>query len=259
MTSPDWSLALRILHVVLLSLTLYSLPVLAADKQQISAYTEIDLHTGIQSKLFIGSKQLLEASHTSYILKSAPWIRALRQAKLEPMAFIFPIYRMPNREKYFHWFCPIAPARNIYLFRLTNQLNSHIKTLADAKDYKIGIITNSMIEHFLTQRQFIKGKHLDSTVYDEVNFVKFINKRIDLIAQSQERMHELLVMYNMDASMVTKEYLLFDQFQYSLCAAANINMPPKMLAKLDRAYETIISSEILKQPLLKTIFPLCQH
>ena len=250
---------MRILHVVSLSLALCSLPTLATDKHQISAYTEMDLHTDIHSKLFIGSKQLLEASNTSYILKSAPWIRALRQAKLEPMAFIFPIYRIPNREKYFHWFCPIAPARDIYLFRLTNQLNSHIKALADAKNYKIGIITNSMIEHFLTQRQFIQGKHLDSTVYDEVNFVKFINKRVGFIAQSQERMHDLLATNNMDSSMVTKEYLLFDQFQYSLCAAANINMPPKMLAKLDHAYQKIISSEILKQPRLKTIFPLCQH
>lgn len=116
-----------------------------------------------------------------------PWERAYRIAQHEPNVLIFTMARKPEREALFKWVFPIAP-RTIYLYKLAKRTDIQLKTIDDARHFKIATRGESdAATADLLRLGFQSGVNLDMLHggSDENNLQKLVFGRVDLVAASE--------------------------------------------------------------------------
>ncbi|MCP4110239.1 MAG: amino acid ABC transporter substrate-binding protein [Desulfobacteraceae bacterium] len=111
---------------------------------------------------------------TSFVF--APWSRVFEEAKRRPNILLSAaVVRNPEREELFHWLGPIAD-RNIYLFKLKNRTDIVLKSVEDAKRYRVGSVIRAASGDFLES----KGIKLERVPEYTQNLRKLLLDRIDL-------------------------------------------------------------------------------
>jgi polar amino acid transport system substrate-binding protein len=116
-----------------------------------------------------------------------PWSRAYDMVGRQGNTLIYSLARTPEREGLFQWVGPIS-ARRILLYRHSDRTDISIKTLDDARPYRIGVARESAAAKGLIKQGFVingaqdvLGPGLDLGAHDESNMKKFIAKRFDLL------------------------------------------------------------------------------
>ena len=116
-----------------------------------------------------------------------PWIRAYDMAGRQSNTLIYSLVRTPEREALFHWVGPILP-RRLLLYKHRDRTDINLKTLDDARAYRIGVTLDSAAARSLLQQGFPRtgsqqpqGPGLDFGQNDQTNLKKFVAKRFDLI------------------------------------------------------------------------------
>ncbi len=108
--------------------------------------------------------------------KIAPWARAFLIAKEEANVLLSGgVVRTPEREELFHWIGPVAD-RNIYLFKLKSRTDIILKSIEDAKKYRVGSVIGAASGDFLES----KGISLERVPRYSQNLHKLLLDRIDL-------------------------------------------------------------------------------
>ena len=147
----------------------------------LQAYSEIQIGRQQGNVLFTNPISFLDHSKIPYTLTIAPWIRVYNYALTTPNTFIFPIYKTAKREQFFHWFCPIAPAKNFYLFRMSKREDLQLETLEHAKKHSIGTVSQHMITQYLQDQGFSTDTQLDVSPHAAANLSKLVKGRTDFI------------------------------------------------------------------------------
>ncbi len=116
-----------------------------------------------------------------------PWSRAYDMVGRQGNTLIYSLARTPERESLFQWVGPIS-ARRILLYKHSDRTDISLKSLDDARPYRIGVARESAAAKGLIKQGFaINGAHevlgpgLDLGAHDESNMKKFIAKRFDLL------------------------------------------------------------------------------
>lgn len=116
-----------------------------------------------------------------------PWARAYDMVTRQPNTLIYSLARTPEREALFQWVGPIS-ARRIVLYRHSDRSDIALKSLEDARAYRIGVVRESASAKSLMKLGFPingpldeLGPGLDLGVQDESNMRKFIARRFDLL------------------------------------------------------------------------------
>ena len=116
-----------------------------------------------------------------------PWSRAYDMVARQGNTLIYSLARTPEREAQFQWVGPIS-TRRIVLYKLSDRADISIKTLDDARPYRIGVARESAAAKGLIKQGFlingaqdVLGPGLDLGANDESNMKKFIGKRFDLL------------------------------------------------------------------------------
>ena len=120
-----------------------------------------------------------------------PWTRAYERARMLPNGVLYSLVRTPEREALFRWVGPIS-ARRIVLYKWADRTDIRLKTLDDARPYRIGTVRESASTRALQQQGFpldfppaTDSKYpnggLELGATDEMNMNKFIAKRFDLL------------------------------------------------------------------------------
>ena len=120
-----------------------------------------------------------------------PWTRAYERARMLPNGVLYSLVRTPERESLFRWVGPISP-RRIVLYKWADRTDIHLKTLDDARPYRIGTVRESASTRALQQQGFpldfspendskYPNGGLELGATDEMNMNKFIAKRFDLL------------------------------------------------------------------------------
>lgn len=116
-----------------------------------------------------------------------PWSRAYDMVGRQPNTLIYSLARTPEREALFQWVGPISP-RRIVLYRHADRNDIALKSLDDARAYRIGVVRESASAKSLIKLGFSingpqdeLGPGLDLGVQDESNMKKFIARRFDLL------------------------------------------------------------------------------
>jgi len=174
----------------LLAFLLLPLPAAALE---VSALTEAlpPLNYEMNGKVVGFSSELLDLmtreSGISISKKLLPWARAYELVTRQGNTLIYSMARTPERETLFQWVGPIS-ARRILLYKLADRTDISIRTLDDARQYRIGVVRESAAAKGLLQQGFVLngpqdalGPGLDLGPHDESNMKKFIARRFDLL------------------------------------------------------------------------------
>lgn len=116
-----------------------------------------------------------------------PWSRAYDMVGRQGNTLIYSLARTPEREALFQWVGPISE-RRILLYRHRDRPDIALKTLDDARPYRIGVARDSASAKALIKLGFsinglqdTLGPGLDLGTNDELNMKKFMARRFDLL------------------------------------------------------------------------------
>ena len=224
--------------------------VLAASEPEIIIMTEMNPVKQSRHPMYKNGLDIIKHTELDYKVRSMPWNRAYQSAKTTANAVIFPIYKIPNREKDFHWVCPIASSRNMYLFRLASRQDLHIDTLAQTSGKVIGVVKDSMLHQYIVKHHQDSDFSLDSTVYDATNIDKLLNGRLDYVAQSEEQLIEYFKSNNLPHHLVKKELLIYDHTLYPMCMAMSKDTGRETIAKITASHYALFGrNDFSPQPI----------
>jgi polar amino acid transport system substrate-binding protein len=172
-------------------------------------------------------------------IQSLPWARAYDIALHVDNVLIYPIMRMPQRERSFKWVGEISPI-HWFLFSLPKR-HIQLKTLEDARAYQIGTENDDAGEEFLKSKKFEVGKNLQSTVDDVLNFEKLKVGRVDLWITDDLSPGYLLRHSGEEASQVLARSLPLPELDGNsgLFMAFSPSTPDETVERFRAALETI--------------------
>ncbi len=175
-------------HVFLCMLLVGACFAATAHAQTVRAVTETTPYTFQKGDRVGGpatevvEKTLQAAGLTDYQIKLYPWARAYDMALKEPGVLIYLIARTAAREQQFKWAGEIMKIQ-YHLYRLRDRSDVSVKTLADAKNYTIGVMRDDVRQQYLQSRGFqrlaVSAQWID-------NFNKLVKRQVDLVPLTED-------------------------------------------------------------------------
>jgi len=137
-------------------------------------YTENNEIKGVSAEILY--ELLKETGYEGAEIRMYPWARAYNKALNDENTMIFTISRNEQREKLFHWTCPLFDT-GYTVYKLKSRKDIKIDSLEDIRKYRLGLWRDDARHHFFASRGFTK---IDLVTYDELNIKKLLHGRVDL-------------------------------------------------------------------------------
>lgn len=128
-----------------------------------------------------------QAGLDDYHLTIYPWARAYDRALREPNVLIYPILRNPERESLFKWVGDLETARPVF-FKLREHTNVQVGSLADAKNYVVGVVRDDYREKYLHDQGFTR---LVVSANNRENFSRLIHGQVELVPMPERDARKL--------------------------------------------------------------------
>lgn len=141
--------------------------------------------TGLSTEIV---KAVLNEAGVAYEIRMYPWTRAYKIALHKKNVLIYSIMRTQQREKLFKWVGAITPF-DIHLFKLQSRKDIAVKSLDDAKKYKIGVVRDNAEDHYFTSLDGFKTQLYQN---DILNIHTLFAGGVDLIP-----FNEMMLAYRM--------------------------------------------------------------
>ncbi|MBA6262424.1 ABC transporter substrate-binding protein [Colwellia sp. Bg11-12] len=179
----------------------------------------------------IGSKK--EAS-----IELLPWARALTIIENEPNILILDIVRNSAREEHYKWVGPIAP-REIWLYKLKSRKDIQVTSIADIKNYRVGVMRGSSSSEKLINAGFEEGNNLAFVTRENQNINKIIKGRVDLVTFSPVELEWRLKLLTpeINVNIFEPAYLLSGELEYYFALSKKTSN--KTLVQLQEALDKI--------------------
>ncbi len=161
-------------------------------------------------------KAALKEADISYTIQVLPWARAYDMAQVQENIGIYTIFKLPSRIDLFKWVKIEGFSSRMYLFSPSFRSDIDIKTLEDAKKYRIGVTRASSTHHFLLSKGFIEDENLFPVSSEIQNAFKADPKirRLDLTTGDTHSLANWLKTYNYPPDYWKKELFLFEEEFY---------------------------------------------
>lgn len=208
--------------------------------QAIRAVTETTPYTFQKGDRVEGSatevveKTLQAAGLTDYQVKLYPWARAYDMALKEPGVLIFLIARTAAREQQFKWAGEIMKIQ-YHLYRLRDRSDISVKTLADAKNYTIGVMRDDVRQQYLQSRGFqrlaVSAQWID-------NFNKLIKRQVDLVPLTQDDASSLCAEAHFDCAGLER-VLTLDEASTGLYMAYSASTADSTVQRTRAAFDKL--------------------
>jgi polar amino acid transport system substrate-binding protein len=150
-----------------------------------------------------------------------PWDRIYKLALEKPGYGVFVTARLPDREELFKWVGPIGPDDWVLLGKGDSTIS--LKSLEEAKQYKVGAYKGDAIAEHLTER----GLEPVTSLRDQLNAKKLMSGQIDLWATGDPAGRYLAKQEGISG---LKTILRFDSAELYL--ALNKETPDEVVQKL---------------------------
>jgi len=208
--------------------------------QTIRAVTETTPYTFQKGDRVEGSatevveKTLQAAGLTDYQVKLYPWARAYDMALKEPGVLIFLIARTAAREQQFKWAGEIMKIQ-YHLYRLRDRSDIAVKTLADARNYTIGVMRDDVRQQYLQSRGFqrlaVSAQWID-------NFNKLIKRQVDLVPLTQDDASSLCAEAHFDCAGLER-VLTLDEASTGLYMAYSASTADSTVQRTRAAFDKL--------------------
>ena len=174
-------------------------------------------------------RAVLDRAGTAYTIDLLPWKRAYAAARERPDACVYATSRTPERESSFKWVGPIDSADWVLMASANRRFP--LRTLDDARPYRIGTYNGDARDHFLRSRGF----RVDPAPNDLTNPRKLLLGRIDLWAASLRVGSPVLEQNGWAGKIVP--VLVFNRSDVYL--ACNRAVPDEVIARLNAAFAAL--------------------
>ncbi|MFC5511516.1 substrate-binding periplasmic protein [Massilia jejuensis] len=168
----------------------------------------------------------MERAGLAYTIELLPWKRAYAAARDRPDACVYSATRTPEREPLFKWVGPVDSAEWVLMAHANRRFS--LRTLEDARPYRIGTYNGDARDDFLRSRGF----RVDSAPNDLTNPRKLLLGRIDLWAASL-RVGSPVLEQNGWAGQIVP-VLVFNRVDVFL--ACNRAVPDEVIGRLNAAF-----------------------
>lgn len=125
-------------------------------------------------------KLLLERTGIEGKFEMYPWARAYEMAQKEKNILIYTLAHTKERERLFQLVGPVVHGSDCF-FKLKDRKDVVVKSLADAKRFRVGTVRDYFTHRYLLSNGFEEGKNLEATHDDDMNLMKLVSQRIDLM------------------------------------------------------------------------------
>lgn len=236
-------LYVRCVEVVAMAALLLSAPLLMAGT--LTALTESlpPLNYEVDGRVTGFSSELLDmmAKEAGLTLNKQvlPWPRAYDMAIRLPDTLVYSTVRTAEREALFQWVGPIS-SRRILLYKHRDRTDISLKTLDDARAYRIGTTHDSAATRNLLKQGFQindprapKAPGLDIAQHDEMNMKKFVARRFDLLLSLDWAEAYNARNARVDPDEIQPAWVLDDSLSYWY--AVNLGTDPEVARKLNAA------------------------
>ncbi len=201
-------------------------------------YTQDGKITGLGTEVV---QAVLKEAGVRGEFESLPWARAYETAANVPDILIYSMVRTPERDKLFKWVGVIA-STDYYLFSLADR-KLQIKTLDEARQLQVGAVSQSVGEQFLLAHGFLKGKNLQSSAKNELNYEKLRLGRVDLWIMNRVTAYYLVRQSGQDPETLLHKSLPIPELSaQSYYMAFGKATPDATVAQLRKALEAVRSN-----------------
>jgi len=211
-----------------------------AQAQTLRAVTESTPYTYLKGERVEGSatevveRTLQAAGQTDYQVRLYPWARAYDMALKEPNVLIFLIARTPARETQFKWAGEIMKIQ-YHLYRLRERSEIAVRTLADARNYTIGVMRDDVRQQYLQGKGFTR---LAVSAQWSDNFSKLIKRQVDLVPLTEDDAISLCAEARFDCGGLER-VLTLDEASTGLYMAYSHATPDSTVQKTRAAFDRL--------------------
>lgn len=205
-------------------------------------YTENDRPAG---EVFDLTRTVFSEANIPFSFSIQPWSRVLQTGKTRKNCAICGIGRIPPRENCFQWAFPLLPALQISFFKdKMSQIN--IRSLADARQYRVGVFRAGYTEDFLRTHNFSE-KHIIA-IENYATLLKMLRHgRIDLLLMGENLMKKELEAVGLPPDTVDKTLEAFSATEY---LAFSNTTDSTVVQSIKDAYNRLKKRGILQCPSL---------
>ncbi len=176
-----------------------------------------------------------------------PWARAYDLAQGSENVLIYSITRTPAREALFKWVGQVAPSE-WFLYSLRGH-ELGLKTLDDAKRYRIATVYQAVGEQFLLERGFDRKRNLQSSNRYAHNYEKLKLGRVDLWVSNGVVADYLVRQAGDDPDQqLTAELKLDELGGDGLYMAFSLNTPDALVERFREALDALRREGRLPRP-----------
>ena len=218
----------------------------AAWAQSIHAVTEATAYSFLKQGKVVGTAtevvelSLKQAGFADYQISLYPWARSYDMALKEPNVLIYLIARTPAREQQFKWAGEIMKIQ--YHFYRLKERNVVVKTLADAKNYTIGVLRDDVRHQFLKEKSFTR---LVVLAQQADLFRQLLSGQIDLIPLTEGDAASLCKEANVHCDSLEKIFTL-DVLSTGLYMAYSNSTPDSVVERTKVAFEKLKAAGTIK-------------
>jgi polar amino acid transport system substrate-binding protein len=179
----------------------------------------------------------LDRAGLAYTIDLLPWKRAYAAARERPDACVYATTRTLDRESLFKWVGPIDSVEWVLMARANQRFS--LRTLDDARPYRIGTYNGDARDQFLRSRGF----RVDPAPNDLTNPRKLLLGRIDLWAAALRVGSPVLEQNGWAGKIVP--VLVFNRLEVFL--ACNRAVPDEVIARLNAAFVALEHEGVMQR------------
>lgn len=174
-----------------------------------------------------------------------PWLRAYDNAIKHPLSGIYSTARTAERQGLFQWVGPLSSSRGFF-YRLKSRPQIKVNSLADAKNYVIGVARGDAYELYLLNEGFRYGENLLGFTNKAEVVALFLQGKVDLLIGSDRIVPHWL--QNYDASIDDLDPVFELKHVGSNYLALNPAVPADMVKRLQTALDKLMADgELLRR------------
>jgi len=183
----------------------------------------------------------LQRANIPYTIEIYPWARAYKKALEQPNVLIYSILKSPEREKLFHWICPLNTIQ-YYFFKLSARTDIQINSIIDAKKYTLGLIRDSYMHNYLKNNGFVEGEHMQISGDNQANIKLLLAKRVDIIIDTHENISLRLEHLPYTPEQIKAAYPIGKDIISTpwTCMAISLKTPIKLVNAIKKSHQEYI-------------------
>jgi len=200
-------------------------------------------YLGNNGKIIGRSTEVVESvlNHANVPFKVSlfPWQRSYNIANTQKNVLIYSIYRTPEREKLFHWLCPLFPSPEQSIYKLSSRKNLSINKESDISKYSLIVTRGTFLHKLFESRGMVEGVNLFLTPSNNSNLQMLLTNRVDLMIAIDEDIYQMLKNLKIPADTIEKVLSLKQADETELCMAISKETPSHIVDKIKRSHQVL--------------------